>query len=196
MKQVETPCPKCKDKYVMEIFVDDLLPTSHTKRIFGCKCDEKALEKRIFIPGDEIRVDDKFNTLVTSINGNQIWFVDEETNDDCYMHSNDPRIQLIKKVIPTKQIFGQGLFIRKDDFGHDCCIGDKVEVVRPEMEIPEDTWEGAKITIVPERTFTGTLVLLKTRGVLIRCDGHTYITVYVKAPLTNRSLNIWKWRKL
>jgi len=92
------------------------------------------------------------------------------------------------------KIFGYGLFIRKDDFGQDCFIGDKVEVIRPAMEIPtEENFDG--FVELPEQTFTGTLVLLKSRGVLIKLSTGKG-TNYVKAPLTNHSRNKWKWRKL
>ena len=146
--------------------------------------------------GDEIRVADKFNTLVADIQGLQVWFKDEETKDFYYLRNNDPRLQLIKKAEKVKTIFGQGLFIRKDDFSRDCCIGDKVEVIRPAMVIEHDVdFDNKEDVEIPEHTFTGTLVLLKTRGVLVKLNTGKG-TNYVKAPLTNRSRNLWKWRKL
>jgi hypothetical protein len=95
---------------------------------------------------------------------------------------------------PVKVPFAQGLFIRKDDFGKDCFIGDTVEVIRPAMEIPTETNLDGFIEI-PEQTFTGTLVLLKTKGVLIK-NSKSIGSTYIKAPLTNHSRNKWTWRKI
>ena len=97
-----------------------------------------------------------------------------------------------------KSLFGFGLFIHKDDFGQPCCIGDQVEVIRPAMKIPsEEILDG--FVEIPEATFTGTLVLLKSKGVMLRLtEGIPYILgrQYIKPPITNHSRNIWKWRKL
>ena len=92
----------------------------------------------------------------------------------------------------SKLPFGQGLFIRKDDFGNDCCVGDRVEVIRPEMSIPHEDWRGEETwKEISEQTFTGTLVLLKSRGVRIKLNTGLG-TEYIKPPITNRSRNIWK----
>ena len=95
---------------------------------------------------------------------------------------------------PKKQPFGYGLFIRNDDSGNPCCIGDRVEVIRPKMIIEnEDTLSGE--IAIEETIFTGILVLLKSKGVRIKLDTGRG-TEYIKPPITNRSRNIWKWRKL
>jgi hypothetical protein len=213
MKQVQFPCLKC-NAGTQELFMEGEEQPIHS--YFICRCDEMN-KYRV---GDKIMIDIEkpVYSIVTKVEGSQVWFLDPEDNKSYSMQCDDPNLHLIgsdkwreikdidiispptSKIKPfpmtnLKPLFGFGLFIRKDDFGNDCCVGDIVEVIRPEMQIPEDSWEGSKITTIPEVIFTGTLVLLKSQGVRIRLN--TGIgTEYIKPPITNRSRNIWKWRKL
>lgn len=91
-----------------------------------------------------------------------------------------------------QELFGYGLFIRKDDFGQDCFIGDHIEITYPKMYFNNmmEKWERKE-----DITFTGTLVLLKSKGVLIRSD-KTNSLKYFKPVLAKSSVRINKWRKL
>ena len=84
-----------------------------------------------------------------------------------------------------KTQFGEGLFIKNDDNGHPCCIGDTVRVkVGKGIHFIEDH----KIDL-PEAEYEGILVLLKSKGVRI----HTYNGLYIRPAFTKSSIRKWTW---
>lgn len=84
-----------------------------------------------------------------------------------------------------KEPFGLGLFIKKDINGNDIRVGDTVKVTRPEMYF---TSENEKIFALQEKSWTGVVRLTLLRGVLISSNGR-----YIKAPITDKSYNLWTW---
>lgn len=90
-----------------------------------------------------------------------------------------------KAFLVAKPLLGVGSFIRKDINGNDIKVGDIVRVTRPYM-----TFESRnKLEIeIEETSWIGEVRLLRSKGVLIRSNG-----VYVKAPITDRSINKWTW---
>ena len=88
-----------------------------------------------------------------------------------------------------KEQFAKGLFIRNDDNGNPCHVGDIVEVSVEEGKSLYNDWEGDYTRILPAESFIGTLVLLKTKGVAIRQNNGSYIF----PKLTKNSIRKWKW---
>lgn len=97
-----------------------------------------------------------------------------------------------------REIFGKGLFIRKDKDGNDCCIGDRVEITRPEFTIKNDNYGDndddffvSSSRTIEESIFEGTLILLKSKGVMIKTEDG-----YRKVPTTDNSRVKRIWKKL
>ena len=90
-----------------------------------------------------------------------------------------------------KEQFAKGLFIRNDDNGNPCHVGDIVKVTVGEGKlIYVSEWDDHdRDTPLESETFTGTLVLLKTKGVAIRQNDGSYIF----PALTKNSIKKWKW---
>lgn len=89
-----------------------------------------------------------------------------------------------------KTQFAKGLFIRNDDNGRPCCVGDTVKVKVGEGTIPNDhSWGDRGEVSLQEQEYEGTLVLLKSKGVQIRLNDGTYI----KPNLTDKGYRIWVW---
>jgi len=88
-----------------------------------------------------------------------------------------------------KVIFAKGLFIKNDDNGNPCNVGDIVQVTRPEMNWSNLSDDLDHQIHRDEEIWTGILCLLKSRGVQIKTS-----TGYIKPNLTNRGYNTWKWK--
>lgn len=97
--------------------------------------------------------------------------------------------EIIKKPSSNthiKPVLCSGLFIRKDITGKEVKVGDIVKVTRPTMEFENNDEEHV---VLDKESWIGQVVLLKSRGILIK----TKSSGYIKAPLTDKSRNIWKW---
>ena len=91
-----------------------------------------------------------------------------------------------------REIFGKGLFIRKDKDGNDCYIGDRIEITRPEFTLHEyDDGDDPISRIVEESIFEGILTLLKSQGVVLKTEDG-----YRKVPTTDNSRVKRIWKKL
>jgi hypothetical protein len=91
-----------------------------------------------------------------------------------------------------KEQFAKGLFIRNDEEGHPCRVGDVVEVTRGAMKFESYNLSDDEGTIVniDECSYRGILCLLKSKGVCVRLINSEYI----KPNLTNLGLAKWKWK--
>lgn len=87
-----------------------------------------------------------------------------------------------------KQIFGKGLFIRNDENGNPCRIGDVVKVTRSAMSFSGRKYEEDGWVNIDEQSWSGILCLLKSKGVMVR-----FSRGYVKPNITNLGLAKWKW---
>ena len=87
--------------------------------------------------------------------------------------------------------FADGLFIKNDDNGKPCHIGDNIKVVVEEGNMYEEGG-GYAGGYLPEDEYIGILVLLKSKGVAIRLGNGDYIF----PRLTNKSIRKWKWERL
>jgi len=85
--------------------------------------------------------------------------------------------------------FAEGVFILNDKNGKPCCVGDKVKVKvgkgRTDIFLNDESY----FSNLPEKTYIGTLVLLKSKGVAVRLDNGNYIF----PRLTNNSIRKWEW---
>ena len=79
---------------------------------------------------------------------------------------------------------GLGIFVRKDVNGNDIHVGDVVRVTRPEMR-----WKSEGVSFHHEQiTWEGEVRLLLSVGIRVAVDGF-----YLRAPITDSSLNKWMW---
>lgn len=91
-----------------------------------------------------------------------------------------------------KKLFGEGLFIVHDKDGAPIYIGDHVKATRGAMEFEKYDQEWGPQTVeIEEETWTGVMVLLKSKGVALRV-GKSYIF----PKLTNRGHATWTLEKL
>ena len=90
--------------------------------------------------------------------------------------------------------FADGLFIKNDDNGKPCHIGDNIKVIVEEGNMYEEGggYGGYAGGCLPEDEYIGILVLLKSKGVAIRLWNGNYIF----PRLTNKSIRKWKWERL
>lgn len=91
--------------------------------------------------------------------------------------------------------FADGLFIKNDDNGKPCHIGDNIKVIVEEGNMYEEGGGyagGYAGGYLPEDEYIGILVLLKSKGVAIRLWNGNYIF----PRLTNKSIRKWKWERL
>lgn len=79
-----------------------------------------------------------------------------------------------------------GLFVRKDINGNDVKVGDIVKVTRPEFEFESYNEE---YVVIEEESWIGQVRMLMSKGIVVK----TKDSGYIKAPLTNKSRNVWKW---
>ena len=84
-----------------------------------------------------------------------------------------------------KTQFGKGLFIKNDDNGNPCHIGD---IVRVKVSGGESTWNDLDVPL-NDAEYEGVLVLLKSKGVYIRLNNGYYI----QPRLTKNSMRKWEW---
>ena len=93
-----------------------------------------------------------------------------------------------------KEQFAKGLFIKNDDNGVPCYVGDtvKVSVGEGEIKYPTEWDEQEDGQYLEPEEYTGILVLLKSKGVVVRCLNGSYI----QPALTKNSLRKWKWELL
>jgi len=84
-----------------------------------------------------------------------------------------------------KKQFGKGLFIRNDDNGNPCHVGDIVKVTVGEGIATGDDYSFD----LDSESFIGTLVLLKAKGVAIRKNDGSYVF----PKLTKSSIREWEW---
>ena len=89
-----------------------------------------------------------------------------------------------------KKLFAEGLFIHNDDNGNPCCIGDTIKLTRPYIEYKEFDDEGGfgAIRKIPEKSWSGELVLLISKGVMLRVGKG-----YISPKFTSKGYNTWKW---
>lgn len=81
-------------------------------------------------------------------------------------------------------IWGAGLFVLSDADNKNICVGDTVRVTRMAA-----SWDDV---ILEERAWTGTVVMLKSRGLCVRTISNSYIK-----PTTMRHAKLeWKWELL
>ena len=80
-----------------------------------------------------------------------------------------------------KELFCEGVFIKNDINNVPCCIGDKIKVTRPTFYNQDEYF--------PETIYYGTLVLLKSKGIMLRFDNGGYY----RLTLTNQARNPLKW---
>jgi len=128
--------------------------------------------------------------------------LNEEEMEKLRVCSKTFELKEIKEKKKGKEVFAKGLFIRKDVSGIDCCVGDYVRVTQPAFTIRkaeyigEDYNEGGGCLFekkeIEEKTYEGTLLLLKSRGVVIKLNTGEYIT----PKLTDKARNPWKWEKI
>jgi len=86
-----------------------------------------------------------------------------------------------------KEQFAKGLFIRNDEEGHPCRVGDVVEVTHNNWQFNDYTEEWVNHGELCSR---GILVLLKSRGIRIRMLNGEYV-----APNIEKSGKAnWKWK--
>jgi hypothetical protein len=85
-----------------------------------------------------------------------------------------------------KEQFAKGLFIRNDEEGHPCRVGDIVEVTYDSWQFNDFTEEWV---FHGEISSMGILCLLKSRGIQIR----QFNGCYIKPNLTNLGRK-WKWK--
>ena len=91
-----------------------------------------------------------------------------------------------------KEQFAKGLFIKNDDNGVPCYVGDTVKVSVGEGKMPHNDYDPEYLQTIPPKSYTGILVLLKSKGIAVRClnDG------YIQPRLTKNSLRKWEWELL
>jgi hypothetical protein len=114
-----------------------------------------------------------------------IYYMAEPTNEEMEkLEGISKTFELIevKKNKEKKELFANGLFIRKDVYGKDCCVGDFVRVTSPEFTIEKPT----ENIDVESHTYEGQLLLLRSKGVTIKTD-----TGYITPKLTDKARNPW-----
>ena len=90
-----------------------------------------------------------------------------------------------------KTQFARGLFIKNDDNGNPCYVGNTVKVKVGEGTIPNNhTWDDRGEIPLEAKEYEGTLVLLKSKGVMIRLPNNEYI----KPNLTDKGYRKWNWK--
>jgi hypothetical protein len=89
--------------------------------------------------------------------------------------------------------FCEWVFVKNDIYGNPCHIGDTIKITQPRIQFRKfyenDTYEYID---VPEKTFEGTLVILKSKGLMLRFDDGTYRHI----TSTNHARNPLKWELL
>jgi hypothetical protein len=137
------------------------------------------------------------------------YFMTEPTNEEIENVKTVSKTFELKEVKKekekkVKEIFAKGLFIRKDKYGLDCCVGDLVCVTCPEFTIekldkdpivyeinPIPVFRKQNKIFIEAHTYEGQLLLLKSKGVIIKTS-----TGYITPKLTDKARNPWVWEKM